>query len=53
MVMRIEKGRAHQVPVTLGPSRGDSVVILSGLSAGDRIITVGAFQVSEGTRVKY
>jgi multidrug efflux pump subunit AcrA (membrane-fusion protein) len=39
--------------VTLGPSRGDSVVVVSGLRAGDRIITVGAFQVSEGTKVKY
>jgi membrane fusion protein (multidrug efflux system) len=52
-VMRIENGRARQVPVTLGPSRGDSVVVVSGLRAGDRIITVGAFQVSEGTKVKY
>jgi membrane fusion protein (multidrug efflux system) len=52
-VMRVENGRAHQVPVVLGPSRGDSVVILSGISEGDRIITVGSFQVSEGTRVKF
>ena len=52
-VMRVENGRAHQVPVVLGPSRGDSVVILSGISAGDRIVTVGSFQVSEGTRVKF
>ena len=52
-VMRVENGRAHQVPVVLGPSLGDSVVILSGVKAGDRIITVGAFQVSEGTRVSY
>ncbi len=52
-VMRVENGRAHQVPVVLGPSLGDSVVILSGISAGDRIVTVGSFQVSEGTRVKF
>jgi Cu(I)/Ag(I) efflux system membrane fusion protein len=52
-VMRVDKGRAHQVPVVLGPSRGDSVVVASGLSEGDRIITVGSFQVSEGTRVKF
>jgi membrane fusion protein (multidrug efflux system) len=52
-VMRVEKGRAHQVPVVLGPARGDSVVILSGVSAGDRIITVGSFQVSEGTQVQF
>jgi RND family efflux transporter MFP subunit len=53
VVMVVRDGRAHQVPVVLGPSLGDSVVIASGLSAGDRIITVGAFQVSEGTKVKY
>jgi RND family efflux transporter MFP subunit len=52
-VMRVENGIAHQVPVVLGPSLGDSVVILSGISEGDRIITVGSFQVSEGTRVKF
>ena len=52
-VMRVQNGRAHQVPVKLGASLGDSVVILSGISAGDRIITVGSFQVSEGTKVKF
>jgi membrane fusion protein (multidrug efflux system) len=52
-VMVVRDGRAHQVPVVLGPSLGDSVVIVSGINAGDRIITVGSFQVSEGTKVKF
>ena len=52
-VMRVVDGRARQVPVTLGPSRGDSVVVVEGLSAGDRIISTGAFQVSDGTRVEF
>ncbi len=52
-VMVVRDGVAHKVPVVLGPSRGDSVVVESGLSAGNRIITVGAFQVSEGTRVEF
>lgn len=52
-VMAVRDSLARQVPVTLGPSRGDSVVVLSGLAAGDRVITTGAFQVSDGTRVEY
>jgi membrane fusion protein (multidrug efflux system) len=53
VVMRVKGDKAERVAVTLGAAKGDSVVISSGLSAGDRIITVGAFQVSEGTRVKF
>lgn len=52
-VMRVENGISRQIPVTLGPTRGDSVVVLSGLNAGDRVITTGAFQVSEGTKVEF
>jgi membrane fusion protein, multidrug efflux system len=52
-VMVVVDSIAHQVPVTLGPSRDGVVVVASGLSAGDRIITAGAFQVSEGTRVEF
>lgn len=52
-VMRVRDGRAERVNVALGATRGDSVVVTSGLTSGDRIITVGAFQVSEGTKVKF
>jgi len=52
-VMLVLDGRAHKSAVVLGPSRADSVVVLSGISAGDRVITVGAFQVSENTKVEF
>jgi membrane fusion protein (multidrug efflux system) len=53
LVMRVAGDEAQKAPVTLGPASGDSVLILSGLSAGDRIITVGGFQVSAGTKVEF
>jgi membrane fusion protein, multidrug efflux system len=53
MVMLVKEGKAVQVPVRLGPASGDSVVVESGLTAGDLMITVGAFQVSTGTPVEY
>jgi len=52
-IMLVANGLAHKVDVVLGPAKGDSVVVLSGVSAGDRVITVGAFQVSEGTKVEF
>lgn len=52
-VMIVRDGKAHRVSVTLGAAQGDNVVVLKGLSAGDRIITVGGFQVSEGTKVAF
>ncbi len=53
MVMVVKDGKALQVPVRLGPAYADSVVVESGLNAGDMLITVGAFQVSTGTPVAY
>jgi len=53
ILMKVDGGLAHRVNVTIGPAKGDSVLVLAGLSAGDRVITVGAFQVSEGTRVEF
>lgn len=53
MVMLVKENKAVQVPVRLGPASGDSVVVESGLSVGDVMITVGAFQVSTGTPVVY
>lgn len=53
MVMLVKDNKALQVPVRLGPASGDSVVVETGLSAGDMMITVGAFQVSTGTPVVY
>lgn len=39
-------------PVRLGPSQGNHVVVDSGLAAGERLITVGAQQVSDGALVR-
>ena len=52
-VMLIRDGKAQQVPVHLGATSGDSVVVDSGISAGDVLITMGAFQVSTGTKVNF
>ena len=52
-VVIVKDGKAMQVPVKLGPAAGDMVVVESGLSEGDMLVTVGAFQVSTGTLVKY
>lgn len=53
MAMLVRDGKAVQVPVKLGPASGDSVVVESGISAGDVLVTTGAFQVSSGTKVAY
>ncbi len=52
-VMIVEHGIAKQRIVDVEVSSGDSVVIGKGLSAGDHLITTGAFQVSNGTKVIY
>jgi membrane fusion protein, multidrug efflux system len=52
-VVIVKDGKALQVPVVLGPVLGDNVVIESGIKEGDMLITVGAFQVSTGTKVAY
>jgi membrane fusion protein (multidrug efflux system) len=52
-VMIVRDGMAHRAAVTLGAAQGDSVLVRAGLAAGDRVITVGGFQVSEGTKVAF
>ncbi len=53
MVMLARQGKALEVPVKLGPASGDSVVIESGVAAGDTLITTGAFQVATGSKIVY
>ena len=53
MVMLARQGKALEVPVKLGPMAGDSVVIETGIAAGDTLITTGAFQVATGSRITY
>ncbi len=43
---------AHQVPVETGISGDGETQILSGVSAGQQVIAVGAYGLDDGTRVK-
>lgn len=43
---------ARRVNVKAGPLSGDQVVILEGLSAGDRVATAGVTLLTEGQRVR-
>jgi membrane fusion protein (multidrug efflux system) len=42
---------AKQVFVTTGPTRGDQVAVLSGISEGQRIVTSGQLKLKNGTEV--
>jgi len=42
---------AKQVFVNVGPSRGDQVAIIKGISAGDQIVTSGQLKLKNGTPV--
>ncbi|MDQ3138116.1 MAG: HlyD family efflux transporter periplasmic adaptor subunit, partial [Gemmatimonadota bacterium] len=46
-----DKLRAHLKPVRSGPVVGDEVMILEGLSAGDRVATSGSFKLREAVLV--
>lgn len=52
-VMIVENNVARQRIVEIEVSTGDSVLIRKGLAAGEKLITTGAFQVSDGTKVVY
>ena len=43
---------ANSVYVTLGEKRGDQIAILSGLSAGDRVVIAGQLRLRNGSPVK-
>jgi HlyD family secretion protein len=43
---------AHQTNVKTGVHEGDEVQILSGLRAGQQVVTTGAYSVPDGTKVK-
>jgi HlyD family secretion protein len=45
-------GAAHQTVVTTGIVDGGETQILSGLSAGQQVVTEGAFALDDGTQVK-
>ncbi|MEO1766831.1 efflux RND transporter periplasmic adaptor subunit [Thiobacter aerophilum] len=51
VVLRIDKGRAREVPVTLGESLGDLVVIDGGLSPGETVV-LHPGTLRDGSRVR-
>ena len=42
----------HRVTVTVGEVRGDQIVVLGGLGAGDTIVTAGVTHLQEGDRIR-
>lgn len=45
-------GKAKRMPVTTGARQGQMVEILSGLNAGDMIVTEGVVKLSDGIKVR-
>ena len=43
---------ARQAVVTLGPTRGDQVAILSGVDPGDEVVSAGQIKLRAGTPIK-
>jgi RND family efflux transporter MFP subunit len=48
-----EDKRAHRTDVTIGHTMGNRVVITTGISAGQCVVTEGYHKLSEGTKVVY
>ena len=50
-VWLVKGNKAHRQSVEIGQTQGDRIVILSGLTEGDKIIVEGYQKVSEGSQV--
>ena len=50
-VFVVRKGTVHQALVKTGAMRGDQVEIVSGLVAGDQIVTAGQIKLHDGSPV--
>lgn len=50
-VFRVVAGKASRTPVELGQRQAGRVEIVSGLSAGDTVVTAGQLKLSDGTAV--
>ncbi len=46
-----KKGVATKQKVTVGQQRGDSIAVLSGLKAGDSVISAGQVKLAEGDKI--
>lgn len=51
-VFVVDQGLAHKRPVVIGAVLGKQVEVLSGLSAGDSLVTTGLINVTEGRQIK-
>jgi RND family efflux transporter MFP subunit len=51
-VIVVEDGSAHTRLVTLGQKQGDMVEILSGLNAGERVVSPRSMTLADGARVE-
>jgi multidrug efflux pump subunit AcrA (membrane-fusion protein) len=45
--------KAHRTAVTVGVSQGNRISILSGVAAGQRVVTEGYQKLSEGNVVRF
>ena len=45
-------GKAHQAAVKIGVKQGDQVQVVEGLQAGQNVVTVGAYGLPDGTKIK-
>ena len=45
--------KAHRTAVTIGASQGNRISIMSGVTAGQRVVTEGYQKLSEGTEVRF
>ncbi len=43
----------HRTDVTIGSTQGNRIIIINGVSSGQRVVTEGYQKLSEGTRVTY
>jgi RND family efflux transporter MFP subunit len=50
--MVVEKGAAKKHEVTIGIADGEDIQIVSGVKAGEQVITAGAYGLEDGTKVK-
>ncbi|MCF8011953.1 MAG: efflux RND transporter periplasmic adaptor subunit [Clostridiales bacterium] len=48
----IKNGTAHKRQVELGPGNSDSIIVLSGIHEGDRVVVVGSGSLKDGNKVK-
>jgi hypothetical protein len=52
IVFVVGQDRVERRAVRTGPTRGDETEVLSGLAAGERVVTEGPADLADGARVK-